>query len=93
MRLGLYFSVEKLGAGAFGVVYKAKKRKEGGGRGVCAVKVMDLKMCDQTMKQKYLPREIHSLKRFRHPYAIEVYDIFRMSDKIWIMMEVSCSTI
>ncbi|RWS00529.1 serine/threonine protein kinase-like protein 5 [Dinothrombium tinctorium] len=76
---------DRLAAGAFGQVYSAYKLNEEGE--LCAVKVMDLEKCSEKFKQKFLPRELSILIQVRHPYVINIFDIFRANRKIYIFME------
>lgn len=68
----------KLGQGAFGVVYKATNRE---GQ-LAAVKVIDLTKMSDRSREKYLPREIKTLIDCRHENLIQVYDIFRADKKM-----------
>lgn len=68
----------KLGQGAFGVVFKAVN-KEGQ---LSAVKVIDLEKMSDRSKAKFLPREIQTLIDCRHENLIAVYDIFRANNKM-----------
>lgn len=68
----------KLGQGAFGVVYKAINRD---GQ-LAAVKVIDLTKMSERSREKYLPREINTLIDCRHENLIQVYDIFRADKKM-----------
>ena len=53
-----YEILKKLGAGAFGTVYKAQKTDS---QELAAVKVMDLNKMTENYKQKFLPREMGTL--------------------------------
>ncbi|XP_017463402.1 PREDICTED: testis-specific serine/threonine-protein kinase 4-like, partial [Rhagoletis zephyria] len=75
----------KLGQGAFGQVYKAINVKRD--NQVCAVKVMDTTKMSSKLVEKFLPRELAALMEVNHPYAVRVYDIFKMSKKVFIFME------
>ena len=66
----------KLGAGAYGVVYKAVSLKDGQ---FAAVKVIDLTSMSENSKNKFLPREIKTLIDSRHENLIQVFDIFKGS--------------
>lgn len=84
------YSIQKrMAAGSFGVVFRGT-RWTGIRRELIAIKIIDLRKCDELLKEKFLPREVEANEKFIHPNAIHVYDIIRMSDKIWIMMEVNC---
>ena len=74
---------KKLGAGAFGVVFKAVKRN---GQ-LAAVKVINLDKMSENSRKKFLPREIQAQIDCKHENLIEVFDIFRASKKLYIFME------
>ena len=74
----------KLGQGAFGVVYKVTNLDNGT---LAAVKVMDLSKMDESSKKKFLPREIQTMIKSNHENIIKVYDIFKASQKMFIFME------
>ncbi|KAI2807954.1 hypothetical protein RDWZM_005378 [Blomia tropicalis] len=80
-----YELICKLGAGAFGQVYKAvnfKKDNE-----YFAVKVLDMNKMPEKIKTKFLPRELAALMEVKHPNAVRVFDIFRANYRIYIFME------
>lgn len=78
-----YTIEKKLGAGAFGTVYKALHTVSG----TCAaVKVMDLSKMNESFRQKFLPRELQALIMSRHENLIQVWDIFRADNKVvWLL--------
>lgn len=78
-----YKIMNKLGQGAYGKVYKAM---DSSGR-ISAVKVMDLSLMSENFRNKFLPRELSTLIECRHENLIQVWDIFRASNKIFIFME------
>lgn len=74
------YSVEKkLGAGAYGTVYKAVHVQSGM---VCAVKVMDLTLMNDMFRAKFLPRELQALISCKHENLVQTWDIFRADNKI-----------
>lgn len=75
----------KIGSGAFGQVYKAINVKKD--NQISAVKVMDMEKMSPKLRDKFLPREIAALIEVKHPNAVRVYDIFKMSKKVFIFME------
>lgn len=75
---------QQLGAGAFGIVFKAIKTD---GSNICAVKVLDYEKMSVNYQNRFLPREIEALINCKHPNIVEVFDIFRASNKLWIFME------
>ena len=75
---------KRLSAGAFGQVYRAVKD---GQDEFTAVKVMDLAKVSTKFKAKFLPRELAALIEVKHPNIVQVHDIFRANQKIYIFME------
>ena len=79
------FKVEnKLGQGSYGVVYKAMLIQTGQ---LAAIKVINLKSISKKSREKYLTREIETLIKSHHPNLINVFDIFRADNKLYIFME------
>lgn len=79
------YSIEKkLNEGAFGQVYKGQNMKTGE---FVAVKVMDLEKVGDKFKTKFLPREIAALIGVRHENVINIYDIIKANNRIYIFME------
>lgn len=83
------YSLEnEIGSGAFSRIYLARKTFKDDGLEIwAAIKIMDLIRCKPVFRQRFVPREIQTLKAFEHPFAVKIFDIFRMSHKIWIAME------
>ena len=79
-----YTVLELLASGAFGKVYKASRDKDGI---YAAVKVMEIDKMSKLLAQKFLPREIEALTKIRHPYILEVFDIFKSNRRLYIFME------
>lgn len=79
-----YQILNKLGAGAYGQVYKALNTQT---NMFLAVKIMDLSLMNESFREKFLPRELQVLITSRHENIIQVWDIFRASSKIFIFME------
>src|SRR5699024_8612530 len=52
-----------------------------------AVKVIDLGKMSERSKAKFLPRELQTLIECRHENLIQVFDIFRANNKMFIFME------
>lgn len=55
----------------------------------CAVKIIDLSIANDKYHKKFLPRELKNLCQVRHQFIIRIYDIFRMSKRIFIFMEIA----
>lgn len=81
-----YTVKELLGQGTYGKVYKAQRDKDGI---YAAVKVIDPELMQPLERDKFLPRELESLKKIRHPHVLEIFDIFKSNKKIYIFMEFS----
>jgi PREDICTED: similar to CG14305-PA, isoform A len=81
-----YKVTDKISEGAFGKVYNAIRVKE---NEKCAVKVMDLEKCSEKFRMKFLPRELTVLMQARHANIIQIYDIFRANNRIYIFMELA----
>lgn len=75
---------EKINFGSFSKVYKAKFQ----GKDVAA-KVIDLRKTSKEYRQKFLPRELNTLQRLRHPNVITIHKIITMNHKIYIFMELA----
>ena len=78
----------KLAEGAFGKVYRARDMRH---NRTDAVKVMDLTKMSPNFRTKFLAREIMALIKIRHPNVIQVHDIFRSNQNIYIFMEFACN--
>lgn len=74
----------KLGQGAFGVVFKAVRVADGV---PAAIKVINLTAMSEKARNKHLTREIDVLIKAHHPNLIQVADIFRADNKLYIFME------
>jgi testis-specific serine kinase len=74
----------KLGAGAFGQVFKAYNKNT---NQLAAVKVINLDLMSKKFREKYLPREIQAQIDSKHENLVQVFDIFRASKKLYIFME------
>ena len=69
-----YIVQKKLGAGAYGTVYKALHTES---NMFCAVKVMDLSLMAESFRNKFLPRELQALICCKHENLIQVRDQHR----------------
>ena len=79
-----YTLQDKLGYGSFSRVFKAKyKNKE------IACKVIDLDKTSSDYRNKFLPRELYTLKRLHHPNIVCIYDILTFSVYIYIFMDLA----
>ncbi len=82
-RVGRYVMIERVGAGAMGVVYAAYDpeldRK-------VAIKLIKPDRRDEDM-QKRLVREAQAMARLSHPNVVHVHDVGRHGDRVFIAME------
>lgn len=75
---------DKLGYGSFSRVFKAKyKNKE------IACKVIDLEKTSLDYRNKFLPRELYTLRRLHHPNIVCIYDILTFGNLIYIFMDLA----
>uniref|UniRef100_T1JSW8 Protein kinase domain-containing protein n=2 Tax=Tetranychus urticae TaxID=32264 RepID=T1JSW8_TETUR len=56
---------------------------------MCAVKIMDLERCSEKFRSKFLPRELSILMQVKHANVVQIFDIFRANNKIYIFMELA----
>lgn len=83
--IGRYLALEHLGAGAMGVVWSAYDpdldRK-------VAIKVLHpATEEEQTLAQARLLREAQAMARLSHPHVVSVFDVGRLSQSIFLAME------
>ena len=69
-----------LNSGSFAQVYRATRHGE-----QCAVKVLDLTKTSEEYRLKFLPRELYTLKKLKHSYLINIYDIYSIA-KTWVVI-------
>ena len=79
-----YFIENKIGEGAYGMVYKATNLKNAN---LAAVKVINLSKMDENSKKKFSPREMAVIMESHHENLIQVYDIFKANQKMYIFMK------
>ncbi|RWR98965.1 Testis-specific serine/threonine-protein kinase 1-like protein [Dinothrombium tinctorium] len=75
---------EKINFGSFSKVYRAKYNKKD-----IAVKVIDLEKTSADYRNKFLPRELYTLRKLRHPNIVSIYEIFTIGPKIYIFMDLA----
>ncbi|RWS07433.1 testis-specific serine/threonine-protein kinase 3-like protein [Dinothrombium tinctorium] len=80
---------EKINFGSFAKVYKAKQIEKDGKEKVIAVKVIDLDKTSTDYRQKFLPRELYTLRKVRHPSVVTIHEIFTIENKIYIFMDLA----
>ena len=78
-----YQFMEQIGAGTFGVVYKAKIKKTGELRAIKIIK----KQKDSIAYEKNIIREIELLESIDHPNIIKIYEFYDCPEYICIVSE------
>lgn len=76
----------QIGEGSYAQVYSCvderRKRK-------CAMKIVNRRKAPSDFLQKFLPRELHLLKKVNHCHVIQLYEIFEFGSKVYISMEIA----
>jgi predicted Ser/Thr protein kinase len=80
-KLGRYLIVERLGAGAMGVVYRAEDSDLGR-----SVALKQLHRPDEALTTRLI-REARSMAQVNHPNVVAVYDVGEVDDTTYIAME------
>lgn len=76
---------QEISSGSFARVFKCTRNND-----PCAVKVIDLSKTSDDYKLKFLPRELYTMKKLKHPYIIVIYDIFSVKKTlVMIFMELA----
>ncbi|MEM7678232.1 MAG: serine/threonine-protein kinase [Myxococcota bacterium] len=83
-RLGVYEIVRLIGVGGMGVVYLA--RHLGLGRDVAIKTIRPERLKEKRAIRRFL-REGRAAARVRHPHVVDVYDIGRYDNLIYMVME------
>ncbi|KAK8762926.1 hypothetical protein V5799_034463 [Amblyomma americanum] len=79
-----YVKVEKIGEGTYGIVYKAKDKRDGK---IVALKKIRLESEDEGVPSTAI-REISVLKELKHKYIVRLEDVLMDgSDKIYLVFE------
>jgi serine/threonine protein kinase len=82
--LGRYEVGRLLGEGNFAKVYQAKNLKT---EEEVAIKVLDKEKIMKLGLEPQLKREIEVLRRVKHPYIVQLYEVMATKTKIYIVME------
>jgi serine/threonine protein kinase len=80
-KLAQFSLLEKLGQGAFGVVWKARDEKL---ERTVAVKIPRMERMDSAHETQFL-REAQAAAQLRHPNIVTVYEVGRQDDTIYIV--------
>jgi serine/threonine protein kinase len=83
-RLGPFVLEQKIGAGAMGVVYRA--RYEATGQQV-ALKLLPAALADNQRQVARFERELEILKRLQHPHIVRCYGGGKLADQWFYAME------
>ena len=78
-----FFLEKKLGEGAFSFVYKAVHRESGN---VYAIKAINFDKIG-TLDQENIEKEIHAHKVLNHKNIVRLYDFFKESNMVYLVME------
>ena len=78
-----YSKIEKLGAGTYGIVYKAKNRDTGE---IVALKRIRLDSPDEGVPCTAI-REISLLKELKHPNIVRLHDVVHTEKKLTLVFE------
>ncbi len=81
--VGHFTMLEKLGAGAFGVVWKARDTKLDR---IVAIKIPRLDRMDSDGEAQFL-REAQAAAQLKHPNIVRVHEVGRQDDSIYIVNE------
>jgi serine/threonine protein kinase len=83
--IGPYLFEEKIGEGAFSVVYRATHRGTGL---MVAVKILAIRALKSDKKGMYhFESEIRILNEMRHPNIVQLIDLFRDEENMYIVLE------
>lgn len=74
-----------INSGSYAQVFRATRKGE-----PCAVKVLNLALIEKNEQQsdyrlKFLPRELYTLKKLKHPHLVNIYDIYSIA-KTWVVI-------
>ena len=75
---------ERINFGSFSEVYKARQNGN-----KIAAKVIDLSKTSKEYRTKFLPRELYTLQKLRHPNIINIHNIINLENKIFIFMDLA----
>ena len=77
--LTVYELVEKMGAGSYGTVWKAKNKKTGV---IVALKVIDGSMTEGGLQE--VLKEVQFLQTCKHPNIVQYYEGYEFNNMIYV---------
>ena len=80
----IYQQIGRIGGGKFAEVFEAKHKLSGQ---ACAVKKIDKSKLNAKEKQ-FLRNELQIISMIRHPYVVEIRDVYE--SKRWIFISMEC---
>ncbi|CAG2100353.1 unnamed protein product [Medioppia subpectinata] len=75
---------QQLNSGSFSTVCRATK-----GTTPVAVKIIDLSKTSEDYKNRFLPRELYTMTKLKHPNIIGIHDIFTIGNRIYVFMDLA----
>ncbi|CAK61473.1 unnamed protein product (macronuclear) [Paramecium tetraurelia] len=79
-----YVIEQSIGKGAFGKVYRGLHRPT---QQRVAIKILEKSRIEQPADFTRIQREIHILRKLRHPNIVQLYEILESESKIYLIME------
>ncbi|KAH9421938.1 testis-specific serine/threonine-protein kinase 3-like [Dermatophagoides pteronyssinus] len=79
-----YRLLEKLSQGSFGEVYKGEFKID---HRLVAIKILEISKMSMKFRERYVARELKALIDCRHPNVVQIYDIIRSNNRLFIFME------
>ena len=83
----IYEKIDKLGNGAFGVVYKVKRKNAGPNPIIRALKEISKESMINEQDGEELKNEIEILKNIDHPNIMKIYEFFEDEQNIYLINE------
>ena len=73
-----------ISSGSFAAVFRARRNGQ-----KIAAKLIDCELNSDDYRYKFLPRELYVLKKLKHPFITFIYDIFTITNRVFIFMELA----
>ena len=86
-KLGPYTLFERIGYGGMANVYLARQKTELGGHRLCVIKEVLPELVHDTRMAEMLAEEARITSLFRHANVVEVHDLGRDGDSLYLAME------